>query len=117
MLPAGRTWDVSQLYAIGVLAVAPAFTADFDEDGDVDGNDLARWRNGFGTASGAPHGQGDSNADADADGADFLVWQQQFGSGPGAVPTVNPVPEPMALALVPLLTGALLIGGRKTLLG
>jgi hypothetical protein len=117
MLPAGRTWDVSQLYAIGVLAVAPAFAADFDEDGDVDGNDLARWRNGFGTASGAPHGQGDSNADADADGADFLVWQQQFGSGPGAVPTVIPVPEPMALALVPLLTGALLMGGRKTLLG
>ena len=43
-LPAlpGLAWDMSQLYSTGVLAVvAPGFqAADFDEDGDVDGNDL-----------------------------------------------------------------------------
>jgi T5SS/PEP-CTERM-associated repeat protein len=37
-------WDASQLYSTGVLSVvspsAPILTADFDDDGDVDGDDL-----------------------------------------------------------------------------
>jgi autotransporter-associated beta strand protein len=115
----GMTLNVVQNANSVLLQAGPPtmLAGDFNGDGSVNGADLNAWKAGFGAPTGAAHSQGDSNADADADGADFLVWQQQFGSGPGAVPTVNPVPEPMALALVPLLTGALLIGGRKTLLG
>jgi hypothetical protein len=82
------------------LHIAPVTAAaDFDEDGDVDGADLAKWRLGFGTASGATHGQGNADGDGDSDGADFLVWQQQRGSPP-VVPAGQSVPEPATLAMV-----------------
>jgi len=89
----GLVWDASDLYASGVLAVvaAPNFAADFDEDGDVDDADLARWRAGFGAA--ATHMQGDADGDGDADGADFLTWQRQRGSRQGA----TEIPEPSTL--------------------
>jgi T5SS/PEP-CTERM-associated repeat protein len=73
----------------------PAFlAADFDEDHDVDGDDLARWRTSFGLAGSATHMQGNADADSDVDGRDFLVWQRQHGSGPAVVPANVPVPEP-----------------------
>ncbi|BBO36057.1 right-handed parallel beta-helix repeat-containing protein [Lacipirellula parvula] len=56
------------------------FEADFDRDGDVDGNDLSNWNAGFGTLSGATVEQGDANRDGAVNGADFLIWQRQFGS-------------------------------------
>jgi hypothetical protein len=79
---AGLAWDTSQLYSTGVLVVvAPVLLeADFDEDGDVDGFDLSRWRKGFGAVGSATHMQGDADGDADVDGADFLAWQRQLGS-------------------------------------
>jgi len=82
--------------------MAPFQAADFDEDGDVDGDDLTRWRNNF--ATGATHMTGDG--DADADGGDFLTWQRQLGSAP-AVATGAAVPEPNAaiLALAGLTAG------------
>jgi hypothetical protein len=67
--------------------------ADFDEDGDVDGDDLTRWRTGFGI--GVAHGDGDADADGDVDGRDFLIWQRQLGSTP-AVAIQTAVPEPSA---------------------
>ena len=54
--------------------------ADFDSDGDVDGDDFLAWQGGFGTA--APDGSrvvGDADNDQDVDGDDFLIWQEQFG--------------------------------------
>ena len=54
--------------------------ADFDEDGDVDGDDLTRWNTGFGVTGTATHTQGDADGDQDVDGADFLAWQRQLGS-------------------------------------
>jgi hypothetical protein len=80
-LPGELLWDDSQLYASGVLRVtSPMLEADFDEDGDVDGNDLAAWRGGYGVVDDAGHTQGDADGDRDTDGGDFLVWQRQFGS-------------------------------------
>lgn len=75
--------------------------ADFDEDGDVDGDDFLAWQNGFGL--GTTRADGDADADGDVDGDDFLIWQDQFrnASGGGAL---APVPEPstgtVALLLV-----------------
>ena len=45
------TLDTSQLYTTGVVTIVgpgASYTADFDEDGDVDGDDLVQWRGDFG---------------------------------------------------------------------
>lgn len=51
-------------------------TADFDDDGDVDGDDLTIWKGNVGPTAAA-----DANADGITDGADFLAWQGEFGLG------------------------------------
>jgi hypothetical protein len=78
---------------------APSATAtgDFDEDGDVDGDDLARWLGDFGV-----NNLSDADDDGDSDGADFLAWQQQLGSGVPATAAAAAVPEPAPLALISL---------------
>ena len=88
-------------------------TADFDEDGDVDGADLTRWRNNFGV--GTTHMQGDADADGDADGGDFLTWQRQLGSVP-ATPASMAVPEPTALVLTLLLAAFVPTRSRSALI-
>lgn len=66
--------------------------ADFDHDGDVDGDDLAIWQ--------ANGGAGDANFDEVIDGADALLWQQQAGNdATPAVAVGAAVPEPAAGAL------------------
>jgi hypothetical protein len=105
-LPGGRQWDASQLYTAGVLSVAPSLEADFDEDGDVDGDDLADWEAGFGTATAAMHMQGDADVDGDVDGADFLLWQRQLGSA-GSLAGAATVPEPATLFM--MVSGVLAI--------
>ena len=76
------------------IATVDFFDADFDEDGDVDNDDLTNWQAGYGTL-GAGHTDGDANGDGLVTGADFLIWQQQFGLGVSSlVTTALPVPEP-----------------------
>ena len=99
ILQEGLGWDVIYGANSVALMVTHGFReADFDEDGDVDGDDLTRWRNNFGT--GVMHMTGDADADADADGADFLTWQRQFGSIATAASPNAPVPEPTTLVLL-----------------
>jgi autotransporter-associated beta strand protein len=96
-LGGAATWDASQLYTTGVLSVvnAIAYSADFDSDGDVDGDDLVDWRGDFGV-----NDFSDADDDGDSDGADFLAWQRQLGGGaPAASRPQSAVPEPGALAL------------------
>jgi hypothetical protein len=92
---------------VTVAAVA-TLPADFDSDGDVDGDDLADWRAGFGT--GTTHAQGDADGDSDVDGSDFLAWQQQLGSAP-SVATATAVPEPATMWLV--LAAMVGLAGRR----
>jgi hypothetical protein len=73
--------------------------ADFDEDGDVDGDDLVEWQCDFGS-----NAMSDADGDGDSDGDDFLTWQQQLGSGVLAVAATAAVPEPATA--FPLLLGA-----------
>src|SRR5262249_49989817 len=61
--------------------------------------DLAKWKVGFGAASGATHHAGDADSDQDVDGVDFLIWQRQLGST-STVPASAAVPEPETLALL-----------------
>jgi hypothetical protein len=99
-LTGGLSWNTSQLYSSGrllVSAAAPGFSADFDNDGDVDGDDLAQWRGDFGANSSS-----DADDDGDSDGDDFLAWQQQLGKGSAIARTGAAVPEPAALLLIVL---------------
>jgi hypothetical protein len=92
----------------------PAFlAADFDEDGNVDGGDLAKWKLGFGVKINATHAQGDANADGAVNGGDLLVWQRQLGSAASAaaVAASAAVPEPSTAILV--LMGSALAGSFR----
>jgi hypothetical protein len=97
MLPSvpGLIFDLIYNPSSVVLTVSAAFTADFDEDGDVDGDDLVQWQGDFGA-----NGFSDADDDGDSDGADFLAWQRQLGSGATEIALSSPVPEPAAAMLV-----------------
>jgi uncharacterized membrane protein len=97
------TFDSGPRY--GYLAT-PIAAADFDQDGDVDGADMALWQGDYGLTANC-----DADDDGDTDGADFLVWQRQLGGDATAVEQAasllaeagsfgyDGVPEPTALAL------------------
>jgi hypothetical protein len=94
-MPIGLAFKINYLANAVQLEVVnkPVFSADFDEDGDVDQTDFAVWRGAFDLNQ-----LGDADGDNDSDGFDLLAWQRQFGSAP-AVPVANAVPEPAACAL------------------
>ena len=72
---------------VRLVAAAPPLNADFDDDGDVDGDDLSDPVDGW-----------ESRFGVDLDGSDFLVWQQEFGLGP-SLPLAQTVPEPNGVLL------------------
>jgi hypothetical protein len=67
-------------------------TADFDADGDADGQDFLSWQRTLGSTF--DH-SADGNFDGRVDGADLAVWRQAFGRPGGA----QAIPEPGALML------------------
>lgn len=78
---------------------APVESGDFNNDGAVNGLDLAIWKNGFGiTGTAAQRSAGNADGDGDVDGRDFLVWQR--GGSPSASAAVVSVPEPASIALL-----------------
>ena len=99
-MPAGLAFHLNYLSNAVQMEVVnkPIFSADFDEDGDVDATDLAIWDNAFNLNQ-----LGDADGDNDSDGNDFLLWQRQFGSVPAvaaAQPAAGTVPEPSGALLV-----------------
>jgi hypothetical protein len=108
-LTAGLNWNVSYASNSVTLSITgtPTFTADFNNDGKVDGADLTKWKQSFGGAG------ADANGDGVSDGADFLKWQQQFGSGVPATAAVGAVPEPASIALLGLAAMAMTAYGRS----
>ncbi len=72
---------------------------DFDEDGDVDGDDLLAWQAGVGLTTGATHMDGDADEDGDVDLGDLVIWQNEFGNGLAAVAALTQTPEPGSAAL------------------
>ena len=89
---AASTETTTTLDNIVLTSSAPSLPADFDNDGDVDGDDLTEWQSAYGATA-----AGDADGDNDTDGADFLIWQQTYA--PPAV-AVSAVPEPSSLALL-----------------
>jgi hypothetical protein len=89
---AGSPFDPSQVVLSNFLRVADA---DFDDDGDVDGEDLEIWQTAYGATD-----LGDADGDADSDGRDFLIWQREFGAAPLSAFTASvAVPEPPSIGL------------------
>jgi hypothetical protein len=73
---------------------AAAEDADFDGDGDVDGNDFLVWQRGLGSTH---------------DAADLALWQTQFGS----TGLVTAAPEPSTAVLAILVLGLASIKRRS----
>ena len=82
--------------------------ADFDSDGDIDGQDFLAWQEGLGT--GSELSDGDANSSGSVDGADLTIWESQFGTTPGAV-QASAVPEASSLAI--LLSGLFSLAVRR----
>ncbi len=97
----GAVTDIGAVPIIGVDAIAfkPTAAADFNEDGQVNGDDLQAWSGNFGLATGATKSDGDANGDFAVDGADFLLWQAQFTGDVAASPAASGVPEPATSTL------------------
>lgn len=81
---------------------------DYDDDGDVDGDDFLIWQNHFPQSSDADMSDGDADGDGDVDGDDFLIWQNHFSSSGGLATT----PEPASLGVL-VLGGFLMLRLRR----
>ena len=80
-----------------------ALASDFDQDGDIDGEDLAEWQAGFQTAG--------------LTAGDFLNWQRNLGhQQPGATP-FNIIPEPSTALLASLAFGLYRFRSRRFVIG
>jgi hypothetical protein len=110
-MPAGLAFRVNYLSnAVQLEVVAePFFSADFDDDGDVDTTDYAIWDGAWDLNQ-----LGDADGDNDSDGNDFLLWQRQYGSKPivaAQQPAQGAVPEPAGAGLAAI--GIALAWGRR----
>ncbi len=75
-------------------------SADFDGDGDVDGDDFLAWQRGAGTTANATPADGDANIDGAVNDEDLAVWELQFGTVPPVITAaVASIPEPATLVL------------------
>jgi hypothetical protein len=92
-MPAGLAFHIEYLSNVVQLQVVtkPIFSADFDDDGDVDATDLAIWQGAYNLNQ-----LGDADGDNDSDGRDFMIWQRQHGSAP-IVAVTTAVPEPSTM--------------------
>ncbi|HYO25704.1 MAG TPA: pre-peptidase C-terminal domain-containing protein [Lacipirellulaceae bacterium] len=111
-------WSTSYAGDAVTLSISAAVLhdpADFNHDGEVDGDDLAAWRAGYGTPSGATHSQGDANADGRVDASDFVVWQRRLSAPPPLSPSAHEAPEPSSgmIAVASLVCAALGLRRRR----
>src|SRR6187200_2218001 len=74
-MPAGLTFHINYLPTAVQLQVVskPFFSADFDDDGDVDHTDLVIWQYAYNLNQ-----LGDANGDNKSDAADWVLWRKQF---------------------------------------
>lgn len=112
-LTPGLAWslDASGSEAMVLSVVADASNAaDFNGDGFVNGDDLAIWRAGFGSATQTTNANGDADGNGTVDGADFLVWQRNathVSIDPSAA-----VPEPATCTLLLLAAAGAALRSR-----
>jgi hypothetical protein len=106
----GLTWQVDQTETDLVLSLTGVgMSADFDVNGNVDGNDFLRWQRGLGRIN-ASREDGDANGDGMVDVADLDMWRSAAGGG-GAAAALQSIPEPTALFLAATLAAGCVGGG------
>ena len=78
----GRVTTMTEVASDQFLQVVePADSADFDQDGDVDGTDFLTWQRGAGTpAPNALPTDGDADHDTDVDAFDAAIWKSHYGT-------------------------------------
>jgi len=64
---------------IGTYEAQSAPSADFVDDGFINGADFLAWQRGFGATTGATRADGDADNDDDVDSSDLAAWQVTFG--------------------------------------
>jgi hypothetical protein len=74
--------------------------ADFDADGDVDGEDFLIWQRGLGLTGQTDNTNGDADGSGIVDRGDLDLWEGEFGTGGSATAAAGVVPEPASLALL-----------------
>jgi hypothetical protein len=87
---------------IYTVAANPGPAGDFNDDGEVTGEDLPVWRQTFGRSTAQGTLPGDADDDGDADGADLLLWQRNLSVTSAAVSELQAsrgVPTPGAFDL------------------
>lgn len=101
-LAAGLDWFVNYSpYSVSLDVVA---SADFNNDGSVDGDDLLIWKNNFGRLD-AVRTNGDADGNRIVDGNDFLRWQRQVQATIQGNASHTHVPEPSALTIACAFAG------------
>lgn len=98
-----------EIYAAGAGGTA----GDFNGDGNVDMEDLAAWRIGFGETVDAMLADGDADNDGDVDGGDFLLWQRNLGAGDGAAAMAAPEPSGIFMLLAGVLSALVGLRSRR----
>lgn len=106
--PGTYTLEVSNLTASGSRDFGLAWrletlfdepSADFDQNGFVDGMDYLTWQRSFGMLTGATLSDGDADGDGDVDEDDRMIYENNIGPVLGPLAAVLHVPEPGTLSL------------------
>ena len=82
--------------------------ADFNRNGEVEGQDFLAWQRGSGIAVGASFGQGDADRDGDVDAEDLANWRSNYAT---LTASAQAVPESSAWLL--LIIGANIMGLQR----
>lgn len=109
-------WDFGLAWRTATLF--DEISADFNEDGYVDGNDLMAFQRHVGTLINATHADGDADGDGDVDELDLQYWREGRMPAPPPPPEVQAaaasVPEPASLALAVTAGGFLAAAVRRS---
>lgn len=98
-----------QISGLQLFDSSVAKSADFNNDGRVDGADFLTWQRNLG-ATGATKAMGDATGDGLVNGADLTAWKGQFAT---AVAAAGAVPEPGAIMLAGLGLAGLGAAARR----
>ena len=85
-------------FALDDAVITVGSGADFNADGDIDGEDFLTFQRGFGLTHAADHAAGDGDGNGGVDVVDRILWESGFGSV--APPGVRRAPEPSGGVLV-----------------
>lgn len=90
--------DFHPLYLFAELSPTPQFSADFDQDGGIDGKDFLAWQAGYATGTQASDGDADGNATVNV--FDLAVWRSQYSTVAPLSVTLAALPEPSTITLL-----------------